>query len=144
MLAAGTGMSLLSASHTCAFYEQLPGPASMTRSRTLFPHNYPGIPLATSACQLSSLLIWLSKSTLNHHWGKTKDIRGWSLGAGAIAQWLRTLAAPPEVPGLIPSIHRVTDSHLKFQLVTGDLTLSSDFCGHQVQTYILGKTLIKW
>lgn len=144
MLAAGTGMSLLSASHTCAFHEQLPAPASMTRSRTLFLHNHPGNPLATSACQLSSLLIWLSKSTTNSHWGKTKDIRGWTLGAGAIAQWLRTLAAPPGVSGLIPSIHRVTHSHLKLQLVPGDLTLSSGFCGHQAQTYILGKALIKW
>jgi hypothetical protein len=38
---------------------------------------------------------------------------GWGRGeAGVMAQWLRTLAALPEVLSSIPSIHMVAPNHL--------------------------------
>ena len=35
-----------------------------------------------------------------------------SEGAGAMAQWLRALAAHPEDPGLVPSTHMAAQNHL--------------------------------
>lgn len=57
---------------------------------------------------------------------------------------VRALAAPPEVSGLIPSIRRVTHSHLKLQLVPGE---SDAFFwllwASGIDIYILGKNTHK-
>ena len=47
---------------------------------------------------------------------------------GEMAQWLRALAAFPEDPGTIPSTHMGVT--VGVTPVSGDLTPSSDLCGH--------------
>ena len=55
------------------------------------------------------------------------------MGAGEMAQWLRALAALPEVPRSIPSTHMVAHNHLSWNLMPSS-GVSED--SNPVLTYI--------